>query len=161
MQDSENQQHPVVIEGDARAHAVNVSPESNSREAQTPFGRYLLSLAHGYSKERSFNESGLTPTELVQARRDPLAARLEASSMRAGALGGSQALTRLLSQQSSSAVMADQIRRALDEDDTRKATGAARLILEASGAIGSAAKAGTTVALQVNVNIDQTRTTPD
>ena len=56
--------------------------------------------------------------------------------------------------------MADQIRRALDEDDTRKATQAARLILEASGAIGSAAKAGT-VALQVNVNIDQTRTTPD
>ena len=109
---------------------------------QSAWARYILDLAHGYSKITAIQRSGITGTELAEARRDPQCAQLELASLRVAATGDLSAITRILAQSAGPNMILDAIEESRDRDgvSARDRLGNRRTVLEAARILGSSAQ---------------------
>ena len=120
-----------------------VSGEVSGEDApKSPWARYILDLAHGYSKITAIQRSGITGSELAEARRDPQCAQLELASLRVAATGDLSAITRILAQSAGPNMILDAIEESRDRDgvSARDRLGNRRTVLEAARILGSSAQ---------------------
>ena len=125
---------------------------------KSAWARYILDLAHGYSKITAIQRSGITGSELAEARRDPQCAQLELASLRVAATGDLSAITRILAQSAGPNMILDAIEESRDRDgvSARDRLGNRRTVLEAARILGQGAQqqaAGPIIQLGIHASI--------
>lgn len=122
-----------------------LQPASDSKvsgepqQPQSAWGRYVTLLSQGFSKVTAVERSGITGSELAEARRDVRCAQVELACLRAAATGDLSVVTRLLAQSEGPSLLLDAIEESRDRDGVtpRDRLANRRMALEVAGALGS------------------------
>lgn len=96
-----NQDHQVTTLQATPVATPEANKVSGAQHDATPWGRYLLELAHGYSRETAMHRADISPTQLGLARSEPGMEDLERAAMRSGTIGDTTELTQLVAKANS------------------------------------------------------------